>query len=242
MIKNNREDTEKENKDEIVLKIDNFEGPLELLIYLVEKKKIKISEVRVSQLIDEYLSILENSKKDNIEVKVEFVLIATELLEIKALSILDLNKELEKEKKLKQKLEDYKIIKEVAEEITKMGSEFNISYSRKEGRKIRKIISKDYDLSSLKVEDIFNSYKKYLKIISEEIIEIKYEKLYSIQEEIDKLQVILFEKTLSFEKIFSRAENKTHLIYIFLAILDIYKEGRVEIVSKEGRDFCLKIV
>lgn len=230
-----------ENKNEIVLKIDNFEGPLELLIYLIDKKKLKISEVKISQLIDEYLNVLEFSKKDNIEIKVEFVLIATELLEIKALSILNLNKELEKEKELKQRLEDYQIFKKVTDEISKMGSEFNIAYSRKDGRKIRKIVSKEYDLSSLRVEDVYESYKKYLKIIDEEVIEIKYEKKYSIQEEMEKIQAISFEKPCSFDEIFSRAENRTHLVYIFLAILDIYKEGKGDFIS-EGGKLCLKTV
>lgn len=77
------------NKD-IVLKLDNFEGPLELLVFLIEKKKMKISEIRITQIIDEYLAILDASKKDHLDIKVEFVLIATELLEIKAYSVLNL--------------------------------------------------------------------------------------------------------------------------------------------------------
>ena len=60
---NKNENFEKniENKNGILLKIDNFEGPLELLLYLIEKKKLKISEVKISQLIDEYLAVIERS-------------------------------------------------------------------------------------------------------------------------------------------------------------------------------------
>ena len=166
-----------ENKNNITLKIDNFEGPLELLLYLIDKKKLKISEVKISQIIDEYLAVINQSKKDNLEIKVEFLITATELLEIKAVSVLNIEKEAEKEKVLKQRLEDYKLFKEAAEKINLMGSEYNIAYSRGEGRKIRKVESKEYDLNSLKAEDIFNSYKKYLKVINEEIIEIKYIRL-----------------------------------------------------------------
>lgn len=236
-MENKNENFEKniKNKDEILLKIDNFEGPLELLLYLIDKKKLKISEVRISQLIDEYLAIIERSKKDNLEIKVEFLLTATELLEIKAMSVLHINEEMETEKVLKQRLEDYKLFKDVAEKINNMGSEFNISYSRKEGRKIRKIESKEYDLNSLKKDDIFNSYKKYLKVVDEEFIEIKYEKIYSIEEEIEKIKVILFEKNLTIDEIFSRAENKIHLVYIFLSVLDLYKEGKIDIINEEKR-------
>lgn len=233
---------ETKNNNEILLKIDNFEGPLELLLYLIDKKKLKISEVRISQLIDEYLAILERSKKDNLEIKVEFLLTASELLEIKALSILHMDEEMESEKVLKQKLEDYKIFKEVAEKINDMGSEYNISYSRGEGRKIRKIESKEYDLNSLKLEDMYNSYKKYLKVTNEEIIEIKYEKNYSVEEEIEKIKVILFEKEKSLDEIFARAENKIHLVYIFLAILDLYKEGKADIIKNNDEIFIKKVV
>ncbi|MEG0582938.1 MAG: segregation/condensation protein A, partial [Cetobacterium sp.] len=105
---------------EIVLKIDNFEGPLDLLLHLIDKKKLKISEIKISQIIDDYLLYLEEAKEDSLEIKVEFLVIACELLEIKAFSLLSMNKEEEKEKLLKQKLEDYKLFKELAEEIGKI--------------------------------------------------------------------------------------------------------------------------
>ena len=228
-----------ENKNGILLKIDNFEGPLELLLYLIDKKKLKISEVKISQLIDEYLAVIERSKKDNLEIKVEFLLTATELLEIKAMSVLHIDDELETEKELKQKLEDYKLFKEVTEKISTMGSEFNISYSRGEGRKIRKVESKEYDLNSLKKEDLFNVYKKHLDVVDEEFIQIKYEKNYSVEEEIEKIKVILFEKPLTLDEIFSRAENKIHLVYIFLAVLDIKKKKKIDIINKD-KDIFIK--
>ena len=138
---------------------------------------------------------------------------------------------------LKQRLEDYRLFKEVTEKISEMGSEYNISYSRGEGRKIRKVESKEYDLNSLKVEDILNSYKKYLKSVDEEFIEIKYERKYSVEEEIEKIKVLLYEKTLTLDEVFSRAENRMHLVYIFLAVLDIYKEGKIDIITSEENTF-----
>lgn len=243
LMENKNENFEKavENKNDILLKIDNFEGPLELLLYLIDKKKLKISEVRISQLIDEYIAVLERSKKDNLEIKTEFLITAAELLEIKAVSVLHINEELETEKVLKQRLEEYKLFKDVADKINNMGSEFNISYSRGEGRKIRKSESKEYDLNSLKAEDIYNSYKKYLKVIDEEVIEIKYEKVYSVEEEIEKIKVILFEKPLTLDEIFSRAENRIHLVYIFLALLDVYKEGKADIINNDEKIIIKKI-
>ena len=145
---------------EVLLKLDNFEGPLDLLLNLIEKKKLQISEISISQLIDEYLEILKISEKENIEIKAEFIITASELLEIKTLNLLNLDKEKEKEKELKRKLEDYKLFKEISPKISALENEFNISYSRGESRREIKKVAKEYDLSFLSSNDIYQSYIK----------------------------------------------------------------------------------
>lgn len=236
-----------ENKKEvetgknIVLKIDNFEGPLELLLYLIEKKKMKISEIRITQIIDEYLSILEDSKKDNLDIKVEFVLIATELLEIKAYSILSYEKEKDSEKELKRRLEEYKIFKEVTKDVAKLENEFNISYSKKEGRKITRVDSKEYNLDTLTLDDIYESYRKYLVKQSAEIMQINYERSYILEDEIEKLKIFVYDGIKTLGEIFQRAENKMHLVYIFLAILDTYKEGSIDILKLDEEIYIKRI-
>lgn len=217
---------------EIVLKIDNFEGPLDLLLHLIEKKKMKISEIKISQIIDEYLQFIEKAQSDSLSIKVEFLEIASELLEIKAVSILSVEKEEEKEKDLKRRLEDYKVFKEVAQVISSIECEHNISYTRKEGRKITKNIPKEFDLTSLKLQDMFNSYVKYLPK-DEEYLEIEVEKRYSLKEEMDRIKVILYSSEKVVLELFRRAENRTHLVYIFLAILDLYRDG-VILIEGEG--------
>jgi len=217
---------------EIVLKIDNFEGPLDLLLHLIEKKKMKISEIKISQIIDEYLQFIEKAQSDSLRVKVEFLEIASELLEIKAVSILSVEKEEEKEKDLKRRLEDYKVFKEIAQVISSIECEYNISYTRKEGRKITKNIPKEFDLTSLKLQDMFNSYVKYLPK-DEEYLEIEVEKRYSLKEEMDRIKVILYSSEKVVLELFRRAENRTHLVYIFLAILDLYRDG-VILIEGEG--------
>ncbi|WP_307988697.1 ScpA family protein [uncultured Fusobacterium sp.] len=240
---NNIENTPKEieTQKDIVLKLDNFEGPLELLVYLIEKKKMKISEIKITQIIDEYLAILDASKRDHLDIKVEFVLIATELLEIKAFSVLNLEKERQSEKDLKRRLEEYKIFKEVTQEVSKLENEFNISYTKKEGRKITKVSSKEYNLDSLTLDDIYESYKKYLSKQSSDIMEIKYERTYTLEDELEKLKIFIYDDKKTLEEIFERAENRMHLVYIFLAILDAYKEGIFDILKIEEKIYITKM-
>lgn len=212
---------------EIVLKIDNFEGPLDLLLHLIDKKKLKIAEIKISQIIDEYLSILEEAKEENLSIKVDFLVIASELLEIKAAALLQSNEEENKEKELKRRLEDYKIFKDISVKIGEMENEYNISYSRGEGRKIIKKSPKEYDLTKLKASDLYNSYKKYITQFEGEILELKLDKNYTLKDEMDTLYLKLYKENRTFDSLFREAENRMHLIYIFLSILELYKEGLI---------------
>lgn len=210
---------------DIVLKIDNFEGPLDLLLHLIDKKKLKISEIKISQIIDEYLGILKEAQEENLYIKVEFLLIASELLEIKASTLLSINDEENKEKELKRRLEDYKIFKEIALKISEMENEYNISYTRGESRKIIKKTPKEYDISKLQASDLYSVYKRYLDKNENEYLELELEKKYTLKDEMDRLYLKLYSYNRTFDSIFGEAESRMHLIYIFLAILELYKEG-----------------
>ena len=106
--------------EEVVVKLNNFEGPFDLLLNLIEKNKMKISDINISQLIDEYLEVLKVSKRENIEIKSDFIIIASELIEIKTLNLLNLDKDKEKETNLRRRLEEHKLFKEVVPKVAKL--------------------------------------------------------------------------------------------------------------------------
>lgn len=213
---------------EIILKIDNFEGPLDLLLHLIDSKKLNIATLKISQIIDEYLLVINSAKDDNIEIKSEFLVIASELLTIKAMSLLKKEEEEIREKDLKKRLAEYKIFKEISLEIQKMENIYNISYSRSIGRKIIKKIPKEYDLDDVGVLDIYNNYKKFLDEW-EYTINIELDKRYNLNDEMENLYLKIYQTPKTFYELFSVAREKTHLIYIFLAILELYKEGKINI-------------
>ncbi|MGL4688159.1 MAG: segregation and condensation protein A [Fusobacteriaceae bacterium] len=223
---------------EIILNLENFQGPLDLLLHLVDKKKIKLSDISIINLIDDYIEIIEKMKNNNLTLKVEFILIASELLELKALDLIKSEQKNDKEQDLKRRLEEYKIIKELSIEISKLENHYNVSYSKTEGKKIIKKSSKEYILKDLKQMDLFIHYQKYLDIKENEFLELNLEKNYSMEDEFEKIYLFIVEKTRSIEEIFQRAHTKLHLIYLFLSILELYKEGMIEIneniISKKG--------
>ena len=222
--------------EELVVKVNNFEGPFDLLLNLIEKKKMMISDINISQLIDEYLEVLKLSERENIEIKSDFIIIASELIEIKTLNLLNLDSDKEKETNLKKRLEEHKLFKELTPKVANLEKEFNISYSRGESKRTIKKIAKDYDLTSLTTDDIFDVYKKYFDSVDmSEFMELNLIKQYDIKEIMDNILIKIYFKNWLIDDLFLEAENKLHLIYIFLAILELYKDAKINIDDGEIR-------
>lgn len=222
--------------EELVVKVNNFEGPFDLLLNLIEKKKMIISDINISQLIDEYLEVLKLSERENIEIKSDFIIIASELIEIKTLNLLNLDSDKEKETNLKRRLEEHKLFKELTPKVANLEKEFNISYSRGESKRTIKKIAKDYDLTSLTTDDIFDVYKKYFDSVDmSEFMELNLIKQYDIKEIMDNILIKIYFKNWLIDDLFLEAENKLHLIYIFLAILELYKDAKINIDDGEIR-------
>lgn len=222
--------------EELVVKVNNFEGPFDLLLNLIEKKKMMISDINISQLIDEYLEVLKLSERENIEIKSDFIIIASELIEIKTLNLLNLDSDKEKETNLKRRLEEHKLFKELTPKVANLEKEFNISYSRGESKRTIKKIAKDYDLTSLTTDDIFDVYKKYFDSVDmSEFMELNLIKQYDIKEIMDNILIKIYFKNWFIDDLFLEAENKLHLIYIFLAILELYKDAKINIDDGEIR-------
>lgn len=217
------------------IKLENFEGPLDLLLHLLEKKEMKITEVKISTLIDEYLSLIEEARKESVAIKVEFLGVASELLEIKALSILNMREKEKKEEALSQKLAEYKLFKELSQKISELENEYNISYTKfSRGKNIIKVPNTDFDLSNLSGNLIFEIYSKYIE--NTDVYKIDIEVKYDLKEEKNKLwKTLPMGREIYLEDIFSRAVDRLHLVYLFLSLLELYRDDDIEILEDSIR-------
>lgn len=218
---------------ELTVKIDNFEGPLELLLHLVEKDKFEISKINMMELIESYLNLINNLQESNVQLKVEFLTMATELLEIKALSILNQKEQEEKEEELEQRLIKYHRYKMLSSKVSVMEKEFNIAYERS-GIEKHYEETKEIDLSKLTLEKVFQTYYKILDSKTIEELEIVIDEQYSLEDEMLLLKELVFKvKKQCIKKIFESAKSKLHLVYIFLGVLELYRNGDVYINEDE---------
>ena len=228
----------------IQIKIENFEGPLDLLIHLIEKKKMDINAINISQIIDDYLSYIHSQKELNLKIKVEFLIMATDLIEIKAYSVLNRDKKIEKIENLEKKIIEYRLFKEISELFSKYENQYNIPYTRTGTKSIENEI--EYDISSLTLDNLFKSLKNLInsnkKNKPEEQILLNLEKdTYSTEDAYKEISEIITDNNeIEFNRLLKNKFSKVRIVTLFLCILDMFKNGEIDIIVENDTFFIKK--
>ena len=231
----------------IQIKIENFEGPLDLLLHLIEKKKMDINSINVSQIIDDYLNYIHAQKELNLKIKVEFLIMATDLIEIKAYSILNRDKKFEKIENLEKKIIEYQLFKEISELFSKYENEYNVPYTRTGTESIGSEI--EYDISSLNLDNLFKSLKNLinLKMIKKNNFEERMilnleDDNYSTEEAHNEIsEIIKGDRKVEFNHLLKNKFSKSRIVTLFLCILDMFKNGEIDIIVEE-KNFFIKSI
>ena len=231
----------------IQIKIENFEGPLDLLLHLIEKKKMDINSINVSQIIDDYLNYIHAQKELNLKIKVEFLIMATDLIEIKAYSILNRDKKFEKIENLEKKIIEYQLFKEISELFSKYENEYNVPYTRTGTESIGSEI--EYDISSLNLDNLFKSLKNLInsKMIKKDNFEERMilnleDDNYSTEEAHNEIsEIIKRDRKVEFNHLLKNKFSKSRIVTLFLCILDMFKNGEIDIIVEE-KNFFIKSI
>lgn len=228
----------------IKIKTENFEGPLDLLIHLIEKKKMDINAINISQIIDDYLSYIHSQKELNLKIKVEFLIMATDLIEIKAYSVLNRNKKIEKIENLEKKIIEYRLFKEISELFSKYENQYNIPYTRTGTKCIENEI--EYDISSLTLDNLFKSLKNLInsnrKNKPEEQMLLNLEEdTYSTEDAYKEIfEIITANNEIEFNRLLKNKFSKVRIVTLFLCILDMFKNGEIDIIVENDTFFIKK--
>ena len=231
----------------IQIKIENFEGPLDLLLHLIEKKKMDINSINVSQIIDDYLNYIHAQKELNLKIKVEFLIMATDLIEIKAYSILNRDKKFEKIENLEKKIIEYQLFKEISELFSKYENEYNVPYTITGTESIGSEI--EYDISSLNLDNLFKSLKNLInsKMIKKNNFEERMvlnleDDNYSTEEAHNEIsEIIKRDRKVEFNHLLKNKFSKSRIVTLFLCILDMFKNGEIDIIVEE-KNFFIKSI
>ena len=228
----------------IQVKIENFEGPLDLLIHLIEKKKMDVNAINISQIIDDYLSYIHAQKELNLKIKIEFLVMATDLIEIKAYSVLNRGKKLEKIENLEKKIIEYQLFKEISELFSKHENEYNIPYTRTGTESMGNEII-EYDISSLSLDNLFKSLKNLITSklndrnkFEEKMIVNLEEDDYSAEDAYTEVsQIIPINNQIEFNHLLKNKFSKSRIVTLFLCILDMFKNGEIDLIVEENNFF-----
>lgn len=203
--------------------LEIFEGPLDLLLYLIRKDDLEIAEIPIAQITQEYLSYLDLMKELNLDVAGEFLVMASTLMQIKARMLLPSN-ETEAEdgpdplEELKSKLLEYQKFKEVSKVLSAKEMEFSQVYYRP-----APVFEKSDYVLDASLFDLITCFRNVLKELPANVKEIVYKEI-PIETKIREILDLLEEREfLPFEDILRREQTRHGVIVSFMAVLELIR-------------------
>ena len=233
------------------IKIENFEGPLDLLLYFIKRDKIDIYDIPITQITNEYISVIDEAKKLDVSIAGEFLFMASMLLRIKTQMLLprqinDESLDIEDPRiDLVAQLLEYKKYKSIANKLKNLHFENKDSFFRNSSKVV-------YDQSP-DVSDFLNEVTLYdiSKIFKDAVnnaptqdsFEI-FRETVSLKDQQDFiLQQFNNDKILSLKNLVKKLETKLKIIVTFLALLEMIKRSEIICSQKENfEDIEIKLI
>lgn len=219
------------------IKLEQFEGPLDLLLQLTQEEKLDITRVSLAKIADQYLGYISQAESISLENLSEFLSVAAKLILIKSkalLPLLEFTEEEEEEiKDLEYQLAEYKKFKEIALKINELTEKRTISLSR-EGFLGRQAIF--YPPENITANDLKAAFEKLLGDIPllEKLEQELIREVLTLEDKIIHLQDTLRERvTTSFSELVANTEDKVEIVISFLAMLELVKQRIIHVEQGE---------
>ncbi len=233
-----------EATDEVLrLHLDKFEGPFEVLLYLIRSQEIDIFDIPVSKITDQYLRFLDLLREENLDVAGDFLVMAATLLQIKSRMLLPVDLEEEDEEieeedpriELVEKLIEYRKFKDVAARLERLEAERHNWFERN----VKPQIEPDEDeeeFIEVSLFDLIESFRGVLRFITEDLSHTIESEHHSVDEKIAYIEDELAAKqSVSWVDLFKACKSKVELVCCFLAILELCRMGRIR--AHQHRNF-----
>lgn len=231
------------------VKVENFEGPFDLLLHLIKKNEMSIYDIRIKEVAEQYMQYIKSMKEMDLEIASEFIVIASTLIEIKSKELLpkvkveddDVMDEEDIKKQLVEKLIEYKKFKAVASVLRAKEGIVGETYSKKaeiiEEKKIFNIAEVLEGISVLHLNNIYNDLiEAYLNKMNEKELPKQITALdtYKIEDKMETLTTYINSvKKGSFSEVTNKCANKSEIIVTFLALLELIKLRELKVVQGE---------
>ena len=232
------------------IKLDQFEGPFDLLLFFIERDELDIYNIPITKITNDFLDFIHQSDKLNIELSSEFILFISTLMRIKAKMLIprkeiDLHgNEIDPRQELINKILEYKRFKEASLKMAELEEIRMLMIKRgnlqKELSQIGEELGEGTEIQAVTLFKLMKAFEKVAQRLKERnnqpvhtVVQYNYTMEQSREFMLDTCRK---EKTVSFEKIFDVCENRIHAIFLFLSLLELVQQKYMMLVSGEGRN------
>ena len=232
------------------IKLPQFEGPFDLLLFFIERDELDIYNIPIFSLTNDFLAYVKEMESLNIELASEFILFVSTLMRIKAKTLLP-RKEIDAEgnevdprQELVDKILEYKRFKEASAEMALLEAESLLQQKRGNIRAELEKLGHEYaegtEIQTVTLYKLVQAFERALRKLKERTdkpqhVVTKYN--YSLEGQRDFLvNTLKSEGQKSFETLFSICENRLHAIFTFLAMLELIQQKFLKILTGTGRN------
>ena len=238
------------NNESYQIKLDEFEGPFDLLLFFIERDELDIYNIPITKITNEFLDHIHKNEKLNIELGSEFILFISTLMRIKAKMLLPRKEidaqgnEIDPRQELIDKILEYKKFKEASAQMAEMEAIRMLMIKRgnlqKELSSIGEESGEGTEIQTVTLFKLMKAFEKVAQRLHERnnkpvhtVVQYGYT-MEGVREHM--LYISKQQKTLAFEKIFDECENRIHAIFIFLNMLELVQQKFLHILIGEGRN------
>ena len=234
----------------IPVKLPVFEGPLDLLLHLIDKNKIDIYDIPIAEITDQYLDYIRQMDHEDMNVTSEFMVMAATLIDIKCRMLLprEMNEEGEEEdprEKLVMQLLEYKKYKYMSYELRERMTEAGNTVCRKQSLPksvlaYRPPVDMQELLADMSLDKLHEIFRSVLRRQEDKIDPIRSKFGHIEKEEVSLPEKMTYvesyavkERQFSFRALLEGQPSKTQIVVTFLAVLELMKTGKIRIQQEE---------
>ena len=232
------------------IKLEQFEGPFDLLLFFIERDELDIYNIPITTITNDFLDFIHSSDKLNIELSSEFILFVSTLMRIKAKMLLPRKEldaqgnEIDPRQELISKILEYKRFKEASAKMAEMEAVRMLMVKRgnlqHELSRIGEEAGEGTEIQTVSLFKLMKAFEKVIHKLNERQNKpvhtvVRYN--YTMEDSREfLLNTCRTGKNVSFEKIFEVCENRIHAIFLFLSLLELVQQRYMSLLTGEGRN------
>lgn len=237
-------------RDQYYIKLPQFEGPFDLILFFIERDELDIRNIPISQITTDFMNYMHSMERLNIELASEFIVVAATLMRIKTRMLLprkevdEEGNEIDPREELVQRLIEYKRFKSVLQELADMEAARSQRHQRgniaSELKQFSGKVMVESEWESIDLYRLFRLFQAAMERFESDQTRVMHQVVsipYTIEDQRTYiLDTIQRHNRASFDQVFGSMQNRLHAIVTFLALLELINNQRVTIHTGESRN------